>query len=196
MDRDSELLIAYLRSQSPGAFVPWISPQFESGTPWSTQGVDVRIVDEEAPAPRWAWTIVGPDQVDELDPEELWCFAWPPDVDVHEVWETPLPPHTAQQFVLEVALSRDNEPTELSPSQQGLVVHPGWTSDAVSAALMNWATVHAGRDDLHFFWDDIVGSLAFAAVEHSDSPLLRYLHDAIEEDAESSSILRRILHNL
>ena len=197
MDGDSELLIAYLRSRPTGAFVPWASPQLESGTPWSTHRIDVKTVDGDAPARRWAWTIVGPDDVDECDPEELWCFSWPPDLDVCEVWEAPLPPHTAQQFTLELALRRDEtDPGELALAHEEMIVHPGWTSDAVSAALNHWATVHAGRDDLHFFWDDLVGSSTFAAIEYSDSLLLRSVREQMEEGHEPAAILRRILDEL
>jgi len=172
-----------------------MSPQFDSGRPWSTRWVDVRTVDVDAPGRRWAWTIVGPDEVDECDPEELWCFAWPHDVDVCEIWETPLPPLTAQQFVLELALRHDeDDPIELALAQEGMIVHHAWTSDAVSAALKNWSSVHAGRGDLHFFWDDITESASLvASVEASDSSLLRHLHELIEEDAEPKAILRRIL---
>lgn len=196
MDPDSELLVAYLRSRPPRAFIPWVSPQFASGRPWSTHRIDIKTVDVDAPGRRWAWTIVGPDDAaDECDPEETWSFQWPHDLDVVEIWETPLPPLTAQQFMLELALRRaETDSSELALAREEMIVHPGWSSDAVSAALKNWSHVHAGRSDLHFFWDDITETSALvAAVEHSDSPLLRHLRAAIEEDAEPKVILRRIL---
>jgi hypothetical protein len=154
----------------------------------------------DAPARRWAWTIVEPEQEVECDQEERWCFAWPQDVEIYQVWEAATDPTTAPRFLLEVPLRRESD--GVPRFEHGVIVQRGWTTDGVSAALEHWAAMHAGREDLHFFWDDIADPLAphprhdFVLTDDTDSPLLRRLREAVDRDGETADILGRILDEL
>ncbi len=222
MDEDSDLLIAYLRFRPAGAAVGWASDHVKPEQPWATRWVDVRTTDPDAPDWNWAWTITGPDDPDEGDPEQqLWCFAWPYDLDVYEVWKDPTPPAIMPGQVCQVPVAggrRLPSPAlrsledEADQVGHGMIVVGGWTTRTITAALEHWTAVNAGRGDLRFHWDQGAGSsethrtmarraasggpfwdLGDGLVVHDE------LMDGLLEDPDSAAqieeILRRVLPN-
>jgi hypothetical protein len=79
MDRDSRLTIEYLRTQPANGVVRWASDHLTEEAPWTAGWIDVRIPEGGPLGMSWVWTIVTPDDPDQLDPDELWCFACPYD---------------------------------------------------------------------------------------------------------------------
>jgi len=162
MDADSEILIEYLRRLPADEVVPWASDHLGADEPWATRWVDVRTVDPDAPDTSWAWTILGPDDPDECDPEQLWCFSWPYDLDVYELWEAPTPPRIMPRLLHEVPIARGRSlPDRVDRAlraaadqpDRDMAVFGGWSVDALGDALHDWTTRNADRGDLRFRWD-------------------------------------------
>jgi len=80
VDHDSRILIDYLQSLPRRAVVHWSSHHVSIDEPWTTDWIDVRIVDPGAPPFNWAWTIIGQDDPHGTPPGQLWQFVWPYDV--------------------------------------------------------------------------------------------------------------------
>jgi hypothetical protein len=151
MDEDSRVTIDYLRELPEGATVHWSSHHVSASRPWTAGWIDIRIEDEGAPDFSWVWTILGEDDTDGTGPDQLWQFAWPYDLDVHEVW------HPDEGLVDEwrtprrVSASRDRRQQAI-PGARDLVLG-GWSVETIGKALSAWSTRHAGRPDLRFEWD-------------------------------------------
>jgi hypothetical protein len=87
MDDDSRATIAYLQSLPAGATVRWASDHLTLKDPFATGWVDVRIPDGGPPDMSWVWTILRPDDPDQGEPDQLWQFPWPQDVEIHSVFD-------------------------------------------------------------------------------------------------------------
>lgn len=172
MDEDSEVTIRYLRGRPHGARIHWSTHHLSREEPWARGWVDVRIEDDDAPPFGWAWTIIGQDDPDGSPPGQLWQFAWPYDLDVHEVWGPVEPPRIIGRLMGTWAVPRGGPaPEEVAASlrdgpDRRHVAFGGWSADAVGEALAHWAATHAGRPDLRFAWDpdaDLPPAVARAA---------------------------------
>lgn len=157
MDRDSEILIEYLRSRPAGAVVRWASDFLTPRCPRTTGWVDVRITDAAAPSWNWAWTIVGPDDPDASDSEQLWSFVWPHDLEVHGVWDpasgryvNEWPAHRGEPPPRCIAAAYRTLPERIGGRYD---VRDAWSADAVGEALSDWTATHAARPDLILEWD-------------------------------------------
>jgi hypothetical protein len=166
LDHDSEVLADYLGSLPRRAVVPWASDHVRARTPWASRWVDVRLLDPGAPPMGWAWTIVGHDDPDGTDPQNSWCFQWPYDLDIYEVWESQAPPRIMPKLILEIP-ARHHRPLppgveralamSAARADRSIVDVGGWSVATITAGLTLWTALIAGRGDLQLRWDADAG---------------------------------------
>lgn len=167
VDDDSRATIDYLRSLPPNALVRWTSDHVRPGAPWTTGWIDVRVARGALSGMGWVWTIVRADDPDDPKPGELWCFVWPPDLDIHCVldpaagwWVRELPFPAGEPLPSLLAAAYEENARRVGGRYD---VRQGWSAGTVCDALSDWAARHAGRRDLRFEWDRDAGPSAVLA---------------------------------
>lgn len=162
MDKESHEIIDWLKKQPQNAVIDWATDHMEKGRPWSSGWVDVRVPAMEKDLKmNWVWTIVEPDDPDdEMNPEAIWKFAIPHDLDIYGVYD-PEPPN--YWYINEFIFLKGWEPSaeqmeqlkkvEQAGPNRKVVVRGGWSVAIINFTLAEWAAKHAGRPDLKFRWD-------------------------------------------
>lgn len=161
MDAASAGIVAWLRAQPKNATIAWASDHCSAEQPWACGWVDVHVPAAcSALKMHWIWTIVGPDNDEEMDPEVLWAFIVPYDCEEYSVYD-PEPPNQWFIDACSVPIGHLLDPREeqrlaticSAGPNRSRAVRPGWTTSALSAALTAWAATHARRTDLTFLWN-------------------------------------------
>jgi len=166
MEDADRAIIAWLKRCPASAVIQWVDDHLIKEKPWCGSWIDVRVPDCDLNL-NWIWTVIGPDDWEEEDSDledAAWQFIVEHDLDLHAVYD-PEPPNywyveefavpkgatlsAAQEAALEKAL---HDGPNRSRSIRG-----GWSPDAISASLREWAKAYAGRDDLVFRWSPDLG---------------------------------------
>lgn len=164
MDHDSRVTIDYLRSRPQGSVVRWASDHLGAEQPWSTGWLDVRIPDDGPPDMGWVWTILSPEDPEQGDPEQLWRFPWPPDLEIHSVLDLERGGYAHELPVPVGKLLPASVLASYRRLGSAYRVRGAWSAPAICEALSDWSARRAGRSDLRFEWDPEAGDSPILAI--------------------------------